>query len=115
MNGNWNGALFTDVGNIWKINHVDPNDLGLFKFSEFYKQAAIGFGFGVRYDLTFLIARVDFSWPLYNPYLDAGDRWWLRGDKTAYIDAQKAKLGDAFGYFDLPHAMRFNFGIGYPF
>lgn len=115
--GKWNGALFVDAGNIWKIKSDDPNDEGVFDFGNFYKQIAIGTGFGVRYDLTFLVVRLDMSWTLHNPYLPAGSRWWLRDnggiatyDQSFKVDASNKKVD-----YLPPHHLNFNIGIGYPF
>jgi hypothetical protein len=113
------GALFVDMGNIWKLQD-DPttveDDLGVFRFNDFYKSAAIGTGFGVRADFTYLILRVDFAWPLHNPYLPAGERWWLT-PKPIYNDPfPKNPDGSIIASeYILPHPLNFNFGIGYPF
>ncbi|MBD3637661.1 MAG: BamA/TamA family outer membrane protein [Crocinitomicaceae bacterium] len=113
--GQLHGAIFTDIGNIWKINSDSAsNDPGVFNFNTFYKQVAIGVGFGVRYDLTFLILRLDVSWPLHNPYLPEGARWWRVGDKSAYVTAVKEQQAN-YDFRDWPHGPTFNFGIGYPF
>lgn len=72
------GAFFVDMGNIWKVKD-DPtttkDDLGVFSFSTFYNQVAIGTGFGLRADLEFLIVRLDMSFPIHNPYMPAGEKW----------------------------------------
>ncbi|MEX1002670.1 MAG: BamA/TamA family outer membrane protein [Crocinitomicaceae bacterium] len=117
IGGIFHGAIFTDVGNIWKLNPDpnNPNDLGVFNFDTFYKQVAIGTGFGVRADLEFLILRVDFSWAIHNPYLDPGERWWLTGPKDNYLQYFKTDAdGDPVNYVS-PHGLNINFGIGYPF
>src|SRR5690606_29803524 len=44
MGGSWNGAIFLDMGNIWKVKG-DSLDPGLFKFNSFINQVAIGTGF----------------------------------------------------------------------
>lgn len=73
MVGMFNGAFFVDAGNIWGTDK--DNELTLFKFDEFYKQLGIGGGFGLRMDLTFLIARLDFAYKLHDPSYPLGDRW----------------------------------------
>ncbi|UKN02870.1 BamA/TamA family outer membrane protein [Paracrocinitomix mangrovi] len=116
MTGSLHGALFMDIGNIWKLQ-ADPSlafDPGVFRFDDFYKQVAIGAGYGFRYDIEFLIIRLDLAWALYNPYLDAGERWWLTAKDQYYsnfkVDANGVKVN-----YVLPHRLAFNFGIGYPF
>ena len=115
MAGILNGAVFVDAGNIWKIKGDAALDPGVFSFDSFYKQIAIGTGFGLRADLDFLIVRLDFAWKIHNPYLPEGNRWWLTADHTEYdtyfkVDASGKKVD-----YILPHGWRFNFGIGYPF
>ncbi len=111
------GALFVDVGNIWNIarDGKDPADPQYFQFSSFYKEVAIGPGFGIRADFDFLIVRIDAAFPLHNPHLPAGERWWL-SEKPIYdnyfTDPETGFLNDDY---EAPHALRLNFGIGYPF
>ncbi len=112
------GALFVDMGNIWKIKQdpLTPNDPGVFQFNSFYKQVAIGTGFGLRVDLEFLIVRLDLAWSLHNPYLPEGERWWTTG-KADYKNYFKTDPEDPNKIVDYiqPHPLRLNFGIGYPF
>jgi len=91
------GALFLDAGNIWAIDKDDNRDGALFKFNEFYKQIAIGTGFGLRFDLKFLVLRFDIGIPIYNPSLTGSDAWF-----------------ESFRPFKI-NKFTLNFGIGYPF
>ena len=50
-----NGAAFVDAGNIWTIRDDSGQEGGLFKFNEFYKQIAVAYGLGIRFDLDYLI------------------------------------------------------------
>lgn len=68
-------ALFADVGNIWNNEKGEKNPDARFKFNTFYKQLALDAGLGVRYDLDFVILRLDWGWKLHNPNLPVGDRW----------------------------------------
>lgn len=90
------GAVFIDAGNIWLIrpNDVYPN--GEFKFNKFYKDFAVGTGFGLRYDFKFFLIRVDVGIPVRDPSLQGIDDTWV---------IKKLKWND----------LLFNFGIGYPF
>ena len=89
------GALFTDAGNIWlnKKNPLMPD--AEFEMNEFYKQIAVGAGFGLRFDFSFFIMRLDAAVPLRNPSKPEDERWVLKA--TTKKDIQ------------------FNLGIGYPF
>ncbi len=90
-------AFFVDAGNNWCIeNNESTPEGGLFKFSEFYKQIALGYGMGLRLDLRFLLLRFDGGFKAFDPGQDASKRWRFKG----------FNFGDDFA---------FHFGIGYPF
>lgn len=92
------GALFTDVGNIWSINPDDPRKEALFKADKFYKDIAIGSGAGLRFLLGYFIGRIDFGMKMRNPALDSHDRW-------LFIQRK----------FDFANDKAFSIAIGYPF
>ncbi|RKR07830.1 surface antigen-like protein [Maribacter vaceletii] len=73
--GNFNGAIFADAGNIWNVfdNVEDPN--ATFNGIESLKDIALGTGFGVRYDATYFIFRVDLGFKTYNPAEITSKRW----------------------------------------
>ncbi len=97
-----NGALFVDAGNIW-LRHDDPNRPGgKFSGSTFMKEIAVGTGFGMRCDLSFLILRLDIAFPLRVPSLPENDRWVV----------SKIDLGDPSWR---RNNLTFNIAIGYPF
>lgn len=76
------GALFAEAGNVWltELNEEDIRTNGLFRFTPqrdesgvvineaFYKQLALGTGFGVRLDLQYFLLRLDMGYPLHTPY-----------------------------------------------
>ena len=90
-------ALFVDAGNIWAINNEDKREGALFEINDFYKEIAIGTGFGIRYDFSFFILRIDIGMKLKNPALPVNNRWLSTKDFFSYNN------------------MKFNIGIGYPF
>ncbi len=61
------GALFVDAGNVWLLNK-DPLRPGANFTNNFLKELAIDAGAGVRLDLTILLLRLDFAFPLKVPY-----------------------------------------------
>jgi outer membrane protein assembly factor BamA len=73
MIGNFEGALFLDMGNIWSLKDNRPGTE--FSLSRFYKEIAIGTGAGLRYDFSFVIIRVDLGIRLHDPSLNPGSRW----------------------------------------
>ncbi|WJS96172.1 outer membrane protein assembly factor [Flavobacterium johnsoniae] len=92
--GDVKGALFADAGNIWNVldNVVDPKA----KFDNLndLEEIALGTGFGLRYDLSFFVIRLDLGFKTYNPAHEKGDRW--------------------FKEYNFGHSV-LNFGINYPF
>lgn len=90
------GAWFADAGNIW-LSYNDPNKPnGEFKLDKFYKEIAIGSGFGLRYDFSFFVLRLDAAMRVHDPQYAEGKRW-------------------VFGKQTLRESAILNFGIGYPF
>jgi len=97
-----NYALFVDVGNVWSIqSNTDPRSK--FQTSQFFKEFGVGTGFGLRFDFTFLILRLDMGLKVYDPGRPEGDRFVL----------DKVRFFRPFGVDKEP--VIFNIGIGYPF
>ncbi len=81
----WKGALFVDAGNIWTVR-ADNNRPGS-KFSgDWYKELAIAPGLGFRRDFDFFIVRVDIGFPVHNPGLPSGERWFFQGHSQYHKD-----------------------------
>lgn len=69
------GAFFADAGNTW-LNKANPNLPGAaFNFRSFYKQTAVGVGFGLRVDLQFFVLRLDLGMPVRKPWFPEGQQW----------------------------------------
>lgn len=66
--GNLYGALFLDAGNVWTLRHDDYRDGSQFQLKDFLKTTALGTGVGLRYDLEFLVLRLDWGVALHAPY-----------------------------------------------
>lgn len=91
------GAFFIDAGNIWAISPADNRPGSLFKASGFYREIAVGTGFGIRADLSYFIARLDLGIKLRDPGTPDGPKWIPGYRKYQWSD------------------LVLNFGIGYPF
>jgi outer membrane protein assembly factor BamA len=63
----FNGAAFIDAGNIWNIREYEGQEEGTFRFNRFYKQLAVAYGLGIRFDLDYLIIRFDGGMKAINP------------------------------------------------
>ena len=70
-----NGAAFIDAGNIWNIRNQGIQTEGVFKFNRFYKQLAVSYGLGIRFDLDFLILRFDGGMKAINPMYTGRDHF----------------------------------------
>lgn len=90
-----NGALFVDAGNVWLLDRLDSHPGGELGSGGFLKDIALGTGFGLRYDLEFLILRLDLGVGIHAPY-DTG--------KKGYYNIPKFKDG-----------LGLHFAVGYPF
>jgi len=95
------GAIFVDAGNIWLFNK-DADRPGAEFSNKFLSQLAVGTGAGLRFDLSFLVLRLDLAFPLRKPWLAEGDRWVLDDIKFGDKAWRKENLV-------------FNIAIGYPF
>lgn len=67
-----NGALFIDAGNIWTLNK-DEDRPGSEFGPNWLNQIAVGAGAGLRFDLSFLVVRVDLATPIRRPFDTAGN------------------------------------------
>ena len=68
-------AIFFDVGNVWTLK--DATNRGRAITSDWYKQLAVGSGFGLRLDVTYALIRIDFGFPLRRPYDDGSGGQWI--------------------------------------
>ncbi|WP_246535384.1 translocation and assembly module lipoprotein TamL [Litoribacter ruber] len=94
------GALFLDAGNIWLQNENEALPGGTFS-SQWYKELAVGTGFGARIDIDFFVIRFDIATPIRRPYLPENERW----GNTFDIGSSEWRRENLI----------FNFAIGYPF
>jgi outer membrane protein assembly factor BamA len=113
------GAVFLDAGNIWRMRSLftqqdidemynagmDPLEVLVlttwfdtmkFKPSRFLKDIAIGTGIGLRYDLGFLVVRLDWGFAIHAPCMNGINRYFF----------------NVHGFKDL---QTLHFAIGYPF
>jgi outer membrane protein assembly factor BamA len=96
-----NAATFIDLGNIWLNNSDDKTGKqgAQFQFKNAFNSLAVGGGFGLRYDFTFFILRLDVAAKLRNPERNEGEKWVVLSKD----------------FFNLSNFNLLNIGIGYPF
>jgi len=73
--GDIKGALFADVGNIWNVFDDQENPDAVFDGLQDLEDLALGTGFGLRYDFTYFLFRVDLGFKTYNPAEIPSRRW----------------------------------------
>ena len=92
--GDVKGAIFADAGNIWNVLDNVTDEKAKFSGLNDFEEIALGSGFGLRYDLSFFVIRLDLGFKTYNPAYEPGNRW--------------------FKEYNFGHSV-LNFGINYPF
>ena len=97
--GKMNGAVFIDAGNIWTFANSKGEKDGYFAFDNFYNQIAVGTGFGLRWDFSYFLLRLDLATKVINPAKSINEKWVL--SKTSFSSGE--------------NPIEFNIGIGYPF
>ncbi len=65
--GTLHGALFLDAGNVWAIRD-NAREGERFRLRNLLQQTALGTGIGVRYDMNFIVLRLDWGVGLHAPY-----------------------------------------------
>jgi len=93
-------AAFADAGNIWTYKtEFEPLNTD-FRRANFLNELAVDAGLGVRFDLQFLILRIDLAKPLRIPYEDV-----LPEQQPPFLNAGSAPS----------KSLRFVLAFGYPF
>ncbi len=95
MLGDLNGAVFMDAGNIWLLKSESARPGGLFNISQLGKDIGLGTGVGLRYDLSYLVIRLDAGIAIHAPY---------QTSKTGYYNIPSFKDG-----------LGIHLAVGYPF
>lgn len=73
--GDIKGALFADAGNIWNVFDSEDDPDKTFNGFDSLVDIALGTGFGIRYDFTYFLIRVDLGFKTYNPAEETSKRW----------------------------------------
>ena len=68
-------AVFLDAGNIWTIREYKEQPGGQFKFTTFYKDLALSYGIGFRFDFGLFVFRLDGAMKAINPAYDGRERY----------------------------------------
>ena len=95
-------GLFVDFGNVWALRSSTNSD-ATFAINKFYKEFGVGTGFGLRFDLSFLLLRLDIGIKAWDPARVGADRFVL----------DNLRFYKPYGISREP--VIYNIGIGYPF
>jgi len=102
-----NGALFTDIGNVWALKKQGHTPEEVFNFSKLGKDLAVGTGVGLRVDFSFFVVRFDYSYKVKDPSPSLANAA-LQNKWFGYrIFGPKSKRQT--------EATKFQLGISYPF
>ncbi|MBQ8712591.1 MAG: BamA/TamA family outer membrane protein [Prevotella sp.] len=93
--GNLGGALFLDAGNVWQWQDPEWTTDWKLRLNSVFDQIAVGTGVGLRYDLGFLVIRIDWGLALHMPY---------ETSRSGYFNVDSFRDAQAL-----------HFAIGYPF
>ncbi|MCP9612734.1 BamA/TamA family outer membrane protein [Coprobacter tertius] len=94
--GGLHGAVFLDAGNIWLLQKDPKRPGGELQMKTFAKDIALGTGFGLRYDISYLVLRADLGIGIHSPYPNP--------EKSGYYNMSNFK-----------NSLGFHLAIGYPF
>ncbi|WP_068690469.1 BamA/TamA family outer membrane protein [Culturomica massiliensis] len=95
--GRLNGAVFVDAGNVWLLRKEKERPGGEFRLKDLWREIALGTGFGLRYDITYIVIRADLGVALHAPY---------NTGKPGYFNIRN---------YDFRDGLVLNLAIGYPF
>ncbi|RYG53898.1 MAG: hypothetical protein EOO01_03090, partial [Chitinophagaceae bacterium] len=101
LSGRLKGAVFADIGNIWTKDTIQFGKAAQIS-KNWWKELAVASGFGVRFDATVILIRVDLGIPLRKPYLPDGERWVIKDINFASSEWRRENLV-------------LNIALGYPF
>ena len=68
-------ALFVDAGNIWTIRSYKEQPGGQFNVKTFYKDIALSYGMGLRFELDFFVFRLDCGMKAVDPAYSGRDKY----------------------------------------
>ena len=91
------GAAFINAGNIWTIRAYEEQPGGQFRFKDFYKQIAVAYGLGIRFNFDFFILRFDMGMKAINPAYNSNNEHY------------------AIFHPDFSRDFAFHFAVGLPF
>ena len=68
-------AFFIDAGNIWTLRSYEEQPGGQFKWGSFYKDIALSYGLGLRFEMDMFVFRLDAGVKAVDPAYTGKDRY----------------------------------------
>ena len=96
------GALFVDAGNVFLLQPNDTRPGAEIQLANIWDQIAVGPGFGIRFDFSFVVLRFDVGIKAWDPARPRGEKYRLNQLSL------RRPLGE-------PGQAVLNVGVGYPF
>lgn len=111
--GNLQSAFFTDIGNIWLVNEDESRPGAEFSSKKGTIQMAVSSGIGLRYEISPIIIRFDWAWPMRYPYkVNSKGEWPKKNEES------KNWVVDQINFADPEWRKKnliLNISLGYPF
>ncbi|MCH4212775.1 MAG: BamA/TamA family outer membrane protein [Prevotella sp.] len=90
-------AAFVDAGNIWTLRNYADQPGGEFQWNSFYKEIAVSYGLGLRFNFNYFILRFDVGMKAINPAYETQNEHY------------------AIFHPDFGRDLAFHFAVGLPF
>lgn len=90
-------GAFIDAGNVWTLLPYGDQVGGNFDIRNAYKEIALGYGLGLRFDFSFFLLRLDWGIKAYDPSKIGSDAWRFNNS------------------WDVMKDTALHFAVGYPF
>lgn len=68
-------GAFIDAGNVWTLLPYGEQVGGNFDINNIYKEIALGYGIGIRFDFSYFLLRLDWGIKAYDPSKIGSDAW----------------------------------------
>ncbi|MBU1372324.1 MAG: BamA/TamA family outer membrane protein [Bacteroidetes bacterium] len=108
------GATFVDFGNIWNLSNKGFPGSQI-KLNQLWNQTAVGTGFGLRFDVSFFVFRLDYGLKFKDPQFTGSDqyvyKYWFNSSARKSFQAKYLTTNGPEKY----SLSQIQFGIGMPF
>lgn len=106
------GGVFVDIGNVWNLKKSAALDRDIRQFDPqyFYQQLGVAAGYGLRFDMSYLIVRFDLGFRVKRPDVSENNGWQLPS-----VNYKNLLSGNTTNRQWRYENFNFTIGINYPF